>query len=1022
MTRLPVVIRGLVYRRGSTAAMLTIAAVGCAAAALAPIYDAAAKTSIMRDTVSSGSVLERGFEVREQGSLANVLGPLSAAVDRIVASAAPSPARPLFGSKVEALEATAYFSEQNQSAALVYRSDLCAHLAMLAGRCELSTDVVMVSESLAKLNGWQVGQTITPSGWSSFTIVGIYHTPDPSAAYWFDRANLYFPTEYPAVVGDNPPVDAVFTSSDTIETASGYHSAVSSIDELINQSTLRATDLPKLSATVTALSTDPNLVQEDASTESSVQATVDQIRSSWHSLSIPVVLVTAQTLLLVWLLLFVIVTEAIDARGRDIALAKLRGYGRRRVLGVAVSEPAAVLLLAWPLGMALAWGASRYLVAHLLRAGTPTGLTALSWMIALLGIVGGVAAVGVGGRRAVRRPIVEEWRRVGQETTRRGWVVDSVVLTAAVAALLELRLGGGATPNKSLLLLVPGLLGISVAVVGSRLLPLVSRAAFDVTARAGSLAVFLAVRHVARRPSGLRAVTAMAAAFTLTSFGLASYTTGHANRVLVSEVSNGAPAVMAVDANAGSNLGAVVAGLDPSGKQATVVDEYLNPTGSGRVLLGVDPQQFAKIASWRSSFAGEPLSEVVSALDPSAPPPVVVDGDALRVQLDVKSESEPLVLAADLSVADQLAPIYANLGTITSTGEQVSVAATITGCPCHLIDLTVSTTTGPGRGSPVPVQANIVVTGLEARNAGTWAPVDAGTDDAHRWRTTVGDHQPVAVAATSQGLQWAANFLSNQIASLEPVDRPDPIPVIIGSAGAPPGSGAAQLTGFNGKPLDVVTAGAAVVIPGAHTGGILIDRDYAESAAGGSITAVQQQVWTTAGAANRIHAALAAAGFHVSAVTLAATGTKVLQRQGPGLASVLFLGDSAAAALLAVGVAIAGLAFAAHRRRYEYAALEAVGESRPRLFLGLFLEQSMVLLFGALIGIGAGVVASRLVSSSIPEFLTKPQGVPLSYSPSLQALLPTLGGAVAVLLCVAALTSWRLLAGVRPDQLREAAS
>jgi putative ABC transport system permease protein len=1022
MRRLPVVVRGLGYRRGSTAAMLTIAAVGCAAAALAPTYDAAAKTSIMRDTVSSASVIEQGFEVHRQGSLANVLDPLSAEVDQVVASVAPSTTRPLFGSKVEAIEATAYFSEQDQTAALVYRSDLCAHLTMLAGRCELSAGVVMISESLAKVNNWQVAQRITPSGWSTFTISGIYHTPDPSTAYWFDRGNLYFPAEYPASTQDNPPVDAVFTSQETIESASGYHSAVDSIDEVINQSTLRATDLPKLTATVTALSNAPDLMEADASVQSSVQATVDQVRASWHSLSVPVVLITAQTLLLVWLLLFVIVTEAIDARGRDIALAKLRGYGRRRVLGVAVSEPAVVLLLAWPLGMVLAWGVSQVLVADLLRGGTPTGLTALSWLIALLGIVGGVAAVSVGGRRSVRRPIVEEWRRVGQETTRRGWVVDSVVLTAAVAALLELRLGGSTTPNKSLELLVPGLLGVSVAVVGSRVLPLACRAAFEFTARAGSLAVFLAVRHIARRPTGLRAVTAMAAAFTLTSFGLASYTTGHANRALVAEVTNGAPAVMAVDAKAGSNLGTVVAGLDPSRKQAMVVDEYLNPTGSGRVLLGVDPQPFANIASWRSSFASEPLADVLSALDPSSPPPVIVDGDALRVRLDVKSESQPLVLAADLSVADQLAPIYANLGTITSTGAQLSFAGTLKGCPCQLLDLTVSTTTGPGRGAAVPVQADIVVTGLDDGKAGSWVPVAAGTDDAHRWRTTVGDHAPVAVPATSQGLQWSAGFMSNQVASLLPIDRPDPVPVVIGSTGAPAVSGSEQLTGFNGKPLAVVGVATAVVLPGAPTGGVLIDRAYAESAAGGNLTAVQQQVWTTAAAASRIRTGLVAAGFHVGDVTRAATETRVLQRQGPGLASILFLGDSGAAALLAAGVAIAGLAFAARRRRYEYAALEAVGERRSRLFLGLFLEQSMVLLFGALIGIGAGVVASRLVSSAIPEFITKPAGVPLSYSPSFQALVPTLVGTVVVLLCVAALTSWRLLAGVRPDQLREAAS
>jgi hypothetical protein len=320
------------------------------------------------------------------------------------------------------------------------------------------------------------------------------------------------------------------------------------------------------------------------------------------------------------------------------------------------------------------------------------------------------------------------------------------------------------------------------------------------------------------------------------------------------------------------------------------------------------------------------------------------------------------------------------------------------------------------------VQAHIVVTGIDERTAGTWVPVAAGTDDAHRWRATDGDLRPVAVSATSQGLQWPLGFLSNQIALLQPIDRPDPIPVVAGSTGTGLGLGNTQLTGLNGRPLAVVAVATAVALPGAPTGGVLIDRAYAESAAGGNLTAVQQQVWTTAAAGNRIHAALVAAGFHVGDITRAATETRVLQRQGPGLASILFLGDSGAAALLAAGVAIAGLAFAARRRRYEYAALEAVGERRSRLFLGLFLEQSMVLLFGALIGIGAGVVAARLVSSSIPEFITKPPGVPLSYSPSLQALAPTLVGTVAVLLCVAALTSWRLLAGVRPDQLREAAS
>ena len=129
-----------------------------------------------------------------------------------------------------------------------------------------------------------------------------------------------------------------------------------------------------------------------------------------------------------------------------------------------------------------------------------------------------------------------------------------------------------------------------------------------------------------------------------------------------------------------------------------------------------------------------------------------------------------------------------------------------------------------------------------------------------------------------------------------------------------------------------------------------------------------------------------------------------------------------AMAFVAAASAVVGLVVSARRRRYEYAALAATGERPFGLFLGLFLEQVTVLVFGAIVGIAAGLVSARLVASAVPEFVTTPTSVRLSYQPALLPLGLTLAATVILLVCAAILTSQRFVAGVRSDQLRETAT
>ena len=69
MTRLAGVIRGLLHRGGSTVMIFAAALVASAAAATGPVYYAAARTSILHDTVASTSYLGRGFEANVTGAV-----------------------------------------------------------------------------------------------------------------------------------------------------------------------------------------------------------------------------------------------------------------------------------------------------------------------------------------------------------------------------------------------------------------------------------------------------------------------------------------------------------------------------------------------------------------------------------------------------------------------------------------------------------------------------------------------------------------------------------------------------------------------------------------------------------------------------------------------------------------------------------------------------------------------------------------------------------------------------------------
>jgi hypothetical protein len=1003
--------RALLHRAGTTAVILLVALCATAAATVGPTYYLAARDSILQDTLSASNVIGRGFQVVRQGPVGGTLDPTASAVDGALQDAVGGAAvvDRLFQPQVRALETNAFFPDRAQTIGLVWRDGVCDHVSFADGRCPTARGEVTISTSLSRNNGWTVGDEVRPARGGPLRVVGVHRPPPAPGDYWFARAGNYFPTELPSA-GADVAHDAMFTSRATIEQMSGNPQGSVVIARPLAVARITPADVDVLGELDAELTTSPELSAVSVAT--GLASTGERVHESWSALSIPVIVVTAELLVLTWLLMFLVVTDAVEARGTEIALAKLRGYAGFRSLAFGLGEPVTVLAVALPVGTLAGWAVTRLLASVLLRDGTPVPLPGLGWAAAAVAVTGGVAAVLAAARGTLRRPVVEQWRRTGRHATDRSWVFDGIVLTGAVAGLLQLGVSGsiGSARSSALALLVPGLLGLAVAVVASRLLPLACRAAFTRTRTGGGLGPFLAVRHIARRPGGTRTTMILGTAVALATFSIAAWAVADANRSRVARLTVGAPTVLTVVPPLGTPLGDVVDRVDPGGHEASAVAVYSD--GEHR-LIGVQPERFAAVAHWGAAGVGDP-ADLLSTLRPPAPESLVVDGEEIRVRLAVHRLT-PIggAFVLDTVARGNTSSTPVPLGTVRRAGATATYTGSLSGCPCAVRDFQLS---GPG-GLATDMSGAVTLSDLEVRSDGRWQPVpDAFAPG--RWVDTL--NQQVQIEADGDGVRWSFFAVGDVPPQLDMHDRPTPLPGVV-AAGLAGRNSTVDVSGLNGGALRLAVVGRPTSVPGGPEDGAIVDLDYASRAAYADLAASTQQVWVD-GDVDRMRRGLEDAGVPVVGEQTSAGADAELSRQGPGLASVLFLADAAAAAVLAALAAVLSLSAAARRRRYEYAALAATGASQRTLFIALAMEQLVVVGFGALVGVGAGLAAVALAGPSVPEFVVEPAASLLSDTPPALLLVGVLGGAFLVLLAAAVAAAVALLRSVSPEQLREAPS
>jgi len=1017
MRDVSVVLRGLWFRRWVSLAVLVVAALVVGAAVTGPLFLRAAQESVLRDTLAQTTTSGHGVSDVDTGPLSD------APVDRVLAKdSAKVSARPvldrLLGPAVAALETGVLAGTPGttaESVTLAWRDGVCAHVRMATGTCPEQPGGVMASASTAAIEGWQAGQALD-LGAQRVRLLGTYVPLDPAGDYWAGHPYFvaYAGPDGPAYGGPGgSSLDTVFASRETVEAAGPDASGTASVDRQLDLDRIRVTDLPALEQEVASWAT------LDGSGVQGVTALPVVLRSAdaaVDALDLPVAVVETQLLVLCWLVLFLVVANAAEARGPEVALAKLRGVGVAATVAFGLLDTLLLVLLAVPVGFLLAWAWTTGLARWQLAPGVPVALTGGTvWAAAGAG-AGAVVAAVLATAGTLRRPVVEQWRRATRRVAARSWLVDVAVAALAavgLVALLGRPSGGGA--RGPLALVAPGLVILVAALVGSRVLPGLCRAAYAPTRRRGWVAALLAVRQLGRRPTTLRLALLLTVAFGLVVFGVDAWSVARANAHDRAWTEVGAAEVLTVSVPPGVDLGDVVDRIDPSGDQVAAVSTATDFTRVPSVLLmAVQPDRFARVAFWRSDL-GPPLADLTGRLGRPSAPAVLLTGDRLRVDVDVPAMTGE---AAPLLVADVVQP--SALGGVTPVvlgpvGVGRHTLDAELPCPATTCRLAGVELRRPG-STLFAYRGTLVLTGLQVHGGAGWHDLPGAVQTVDGWRPVLIGAGPAASGPGGTTLTVDAALADSP--TWQVADHPTALPALVSADVSD--QGRTSSAGLGTRPLALDPVAVTPALPAGGSRGTVVDRSDALRAAEGSVARTVETVWLSPTAVGWAPSRLDAAGVAVLDTSSADDLARVYGRQGPSLALLLFLAGASLAALLAGGGAALTLHLSGRRRTYELAAMLALGLRRRTLLAALLLEQGVLVLFGVVVGTAAGLVAATLALPVIPEFSDAPTAPPLRYDVHVGAISASLAGALLVLLLAIVASSVSLVRGAHVDQLREA--
>ncbi|GAA1659693.1 hypothetical protein GCM10009765_06310 [Fodinicola feengrottensis] len=950
---------------------------------------------------------------------------------------------PLLAKPVGGLEMVAGFTNAKSelvATTVVYRDGACAHLRIVAGTCDIDSGVV-ISKRSAATTGMHVGSKLDLKGLKtagspkSVPVTGLYEPVNPEEPYWL--AQPYF--DFRLVNLDRETtiqgVDAVFGGEHLLGGLPGELTVVADVAMRVDQ--VRLDDIDRLLGKYAGV--ESTMKGSGYAVSEQLQTVVDPVTVGRRLVALSIPLVAAELVLIAWFVLMLVVSDATDVRGPEIALARLRGHRGRSVTAFGLAESLLLVLAAGPVGLLLGLLATELVARGLLASGIHVELRLPVWVVAGLALAGALVAAAIAGRRVLGLSVADLLRRVpARRHGLRAGIADGIVVALAVAALVQLLTDRGRSASP-LALVAPAMVAVVMGIGAARLLPLLARWQ-RITARTrANLVGMLGWTPLERRASGRRSILVVTVAVALLFFSSIAWDTAASDRQARAAAEVGADRVLTVRASSELDLLQAVRKADPTGQYAMAAVQFaVGQSGSVNAVLGVDSSRLAAVARWDRGGLTEPVAAIAQALSKPAPAtPLLMHGPelALRVVGDQLKSARPLTL--EVSLRDNHGqPVNVPMGALRQGAQ--TLRAPLPGCaagcrfdglqiqrdPLDLLTISgqVQVTGLTDGGSPV--------TGFAAANG--WRTPDSGLSSPH---ATLSGDSTLTVSFNSDG--------GEQIYAAR-ADTPSPIPAVLAGTAPPPVPAEAPTD----SSTDVLPApptaapdpdsdnsglskpGSKVAGPDfsvqTHTYLVAAHADYVPSVSGSVLMAdlayldrvsntygrvsLTDEVWLAPDAPASVLKNLSAAGIETLSETTYAGRLAQLDGQGPTLALRMYLVAAVAALLLAGGAIVVAAYLDGRVRAYEFGVLRLTGVSDQVLRGAARLEQLAPALAGVVAGLVAGGVGAALALPAIPVFSDPPPFPRLVYLPGPAWPLG------AAMLAAAVLTVVALLVAVRSER------
>jgi putative ABC transport system permease protein len=954
-----VLLRGIRYRAHRSAAVAAVAAVAVAAAVLAPGFSRAAEQSVLTDGLAAATPVATAVTIGATGSAGAApaahlpVADVRQAVDRALA------ASPVIGAALHPPVAGVHTGVlargggEQVATRLAYRDRVCEALT-ITGSCPTGPGEVLVGAEVAEQYGIALGDRLTldiGDDRRRVDVVGTYRPVDPGALYW-GRTAYFTQGGFDPATGA-PRVAALFTAVESDVRVDPSVAAELQLTYPLHTDVVRLDDVAALRADLAALEAAVRVADLDLHT--ALPAILDGIAADQSAINRIAPVVAAPLLLLAWFVLFLLVAMVTEERGREIALAKLRGFTSGRAARFGLGEVLVLIVAATPVGIAAGLGVVELASRVALADGTHVELRPPVFVAAGVALAAAAVAALLAGRSTLRRGALTLLRRVPPAGRWRAGALEGAVLALAGASLVVAV--GDRTAG--LAMLAPALLAVVAGIAAATLVRWWSAVRLRMARRRGNLPGLLAAAHLSRRPAGPRTVVTVTVAVALLSFAAVAWDVAAQARDDHAVDTLGADRVYSVVADHPAALREAVRAADPSGTAMAVVRSSGQYGGERVELVAVEVSLISGVVRWRG-YEGHRSAALIDALRPVTPDPlylvahVAVDADVGELGHD------PVRLSVVVSVPGE-PPHTVPLGTLTpGPGRYTADLPQCGGAGCRLLGLSL------GRpGAAGPFTGSLDITAI--RTAG--GELAAGFDDPERWH---GSDPPAVTVRSGAALAVEVRDGNRGDVLVQHRDTATALPAVLAGA-APadtPGAGQFDFPGLAERPQTFAVVDTAPRLPRAGARGLLFDLDHAvaaaERTAALSDVTLTYEVWAGPAAPVDLAQRLAAAGVAVHGAQSFDGTLDQLSRRAPALGFWLYLLAAAAAMVLALGVVGLSGRVGVEHRLSELAALRTCGVPAGVLRRALLREQATLLGWPLLVGTAAGLAAAALMLPGIP--------------------------------------------------------